>query len=187
MNVSTSTVGLRRRKGNTQNIDDEENAAELKLGSEFQVQQYDHDGNKQELMALNLSEARILIREALKERSRALNPNSYEDDENLGEIDDDTLARNASAPNANEVLRKTLEYLSQFARFRDEPTTEAVEQILKNKDLNLHPFEVAQLGSLDCGDVEEAVTLVPSLHVKQKNIDLERIIDELNKLASPYS
>ena len=69
MNVSTSALGVRRRKVTTQNIDDEENSAVLKLGPEFQLNQITNDGEEQQLIALNLSEARLLIRAALKERN----------------------------------------------------------------------------------------------------------------------
>lgn len=49
--------------------------------------------------------------------------------------------------NQSRVLRKTQEYLSIFARFRDEQTVSAVEHLLKSpENSNLHPFEIAQLG-----------------------------------------
>jgi hypothetical protein len=47
-------------------------------------------------------------------------------------------------------VRKTQEYLSIFARFRDEDTVSAVEHILKTpENAGLHPFEIAQLGTLE--------------------------------------
>ena len=72
MNVSTSALGVRRRKVATQNIDDEENSAVLKLGPEFQLDQITNQGEKQKLIALNVSEARLLIRAALKERKNLI-------------------------------------------------------------------------------------------------------------------
>ncbi|CDK25452.1 unnamed protein product [Kuraishia capsulata CBS 1993] len=189
MNVSTSTVATRRRRA-AKSADDEENAADLKLGPEFQLEQVDHSGSAQPLITLNLSEARILIRAALKERKDMINSANGEEinpDENDDNIDDDALAKVASAPGANEVLRKSLDYLSTFARFKDDQTCTAVEQLLRAPENEvLHPFEIAQLGSLACEDIDEATTLIPSLNLKKDDIDLQRILDELNRLENPY-
>ena len=46
MNVSTSALGVRRRKPTTQNIDDEENASTLLLGPEFQLTQLTNSGEE---------------------------------------------------------------------------------------------------------------------------------------------
>ncbi|ODV95658.1 hypothetical protein PACTADRAFT_50355 [Pachysolen tannophilus NRRL Y-2460] len=208
MNISTSTFGTRRRRRASQTIDDEENAAELKLGPEFQIDQMDHQGNHQKLITLNLSEARILIREALKVRRRQMRKDRGEPEFNgqgqggengnnqdgVGNIDiddddddDETLANVALAPSANEVLRKTMDYLSTFSRFKDDQTVGAVESLLKgpeNKDL--HPFEIAQLGSLDLEESEEALSLIPSLNNKKSKRELQTILDELHRLERPY-
>lgn len=46
------------------------------------------------------------------------------------------------------IVRKTQEYLSTFARFKDEQTVSDVEHLLKGpENANLHPFEIAQLGT----------------------------------------
>ncbi|GME72301.1 unnamed protein product [Ambrosiozyma monospora] len=200
MNISTSTVATRRRKARSNQQDEEENAAELKLGPEFQIEQINHYGVPQPLMALNLSEARILIREALKERMELLTkmnggqpilPDTVKNEDGssaASDPDDDTLAKMATGPGANEVLRKTLDHLSTFARFKDAETCTAAENLLKSSENSgLHPFEIAQLGSLACEDVDEAVTLIPSLNDKKDNIDLQRILDELNRLETNYS
>ncbi|ANZ76273.1 BA75_01976T0 [Komagataella pastoris] len=185
MNVSTSTVGARRRRAKQQ-VDDEENATLLRLGPEFALKQYDHDGNEHDLIALSLSESRLLIREALKARSRARNGGVDLESSN-GEIDDDELAKVTSGAVANGVVKKTLDYLNTFARFKDEETCTAVDQLLHNSsDCSvLHPFEIAQLSSLGCEDVDEAITLIPSLASK-KEVNLQRILDELNRLEDPY-
>ena len=52
-------------------MEEEENAATLQLGQEFQLRQINHQGEEEELIALNLSEARLVIKEALIERRRA--------------------------------------------------------------------------------------------------------------------
>ncbi|KAG7813585.1 hypothetical protein KL921_001131 [Ogataea angusta] len=189
MNISTSTVASRRRRARSALQEDEENAAELKLGPEFQLEQIDNYGNETKLVALNVSEARILIRAALQERMAMVQKLGGQD---LGfateNPDDETLARMATAPGANEVLRKTLDYLSTFARFKDAETCTAVEALLKSSENSvLHPFEAAQLGSLACEDIDEAVTLIPSLNEKKDEVDLQRILDELNRLEANYS
>lgn len=67
MNISTSTIPRRRRKPN-QSITDEEDASILKLGPEFDLHQINHDGKDSTLITLNLSETRLLINAALKQR-----------------------------------------------------------------------------------------------------------------------
>lgn len=191
MNVSTSAVVTRRRGGRAHQPEDEENASELKLGPEFQLEQVDHNGNSSKLITLNLSEARILIREVLKERMEMvskLNGIEIDTSDPSVEPDDDQLAKLSTAPGANEILRKTLDHLAMFSRFKDAETCTAVETLLKNEENSiLHPFEIAQLGSLSCEDVDEAVTLIPSLNDKKDDIDLQRILDELNRMESNYS
>lgn len=68
MNVPVSTVQTRRR---LKKVEEEENAATLQLGQEFQMRQLNHQGEEEELIALNLSETRLVIKEALVERRKA--------------------------------------------------------------------------------------------------------------------
>lgn len=211
---NSSAPAVRRRAGKPA-PEDEENAAELKLGPEFGLVQFNSRGEEEELIALNQSEARILIRSALKERKRIMKPNGQfrkgvlsgdgvpaedEDDyqlegENDGHAhaddddddDNDEIAKAAIAAGANEVLKKTLDHLSIFARFRDAETCSAVEQILKNPDTQvLHPFERAQLGSLACDDADEAKTLIPSLASKMADAEIQTILNQLSRLETPY-
>ena len=117
MNLSTSSVITRRRGGKASQPEDEENASELKLGPEFQLEQIGHDGEVHKLIALNLSEARILIRTALKERAETMSKYTGVEIEGLdgsGEPEDEQLAKLTAAPAANEILRKTLEHLALF-------------------------------------------------------------------------
>lgn len=193
MNISTAAGVQRRRGGQVNRPEDEVNAAELKLGPEFQLKQIDNHGEPSKLITLNLSEARILIRAALKERINVVQSMKGEDQEDKdkmdtdNDMDDETLVRMATTPGANEVLIKTLKYLSTFSRFKDAETCTAAETLLKSEEnSSLHPFEVAQLGSLACEDTDEAITLIPSLNDKKDKVDLERILDELNRLETNY-
>ncbi|KAK6457173.1 HRDC-like protein [Scheffersomyces xylosifermentans] len=187
MNISTSALGVRRRKAATQNIDDEENAAVLKLGPEFQLTQITNSGEQEQLIALNLSEARLLIRAALKERKNKSNRNreydDNEDDEN--EKEDEISNMELAGPNSNEIMHKTLNYLTNFARFKNSSSTETVEKLLNDFSLSasepLHPFELANLGTLECEDAEEAKSLIPSLVHKVSDVQLQTLLTELRK------
>jgi DNA-directed RNA polymerase II subunit RPB4 len=197
MNVSTSTAGVRRRTAKAHQ-GEEENAATLNLGAEFDVHQIGHDGEVSDLITLNLSEARILIRSALKMRKKVMTPNGEFkdvsevdmadlDDDNGDDDDNNEIAKAAIAVGANEVLKKTLDYLSVFSRFRDTETVAAVEALLKApENSDLHPFEIAQLGSLSCDDVDEAKTLIPSLSNKKSDEELQNILNQLSRLETPY-
>ncbi|QHS74119.1 DNA-directed RNA polymerase II subunit RPB4 [Saccharomyces paradoxus] len=221
MNVSTSTFQTRRRR--LKKVEEEENAATLQLGQEFQLKQLNHQGEEEELIALNLSEARLVIKEALIERRRAFkrsqkkhkkkhlkheNANDEttaveeedddldEDDVNAGDDDFmhsetrekelesiDVLLEQTTGGN-NKDLKNTMQYLTNFSRFRDQETVGAVIQLLKST--GLHPFEVAQLGSLACDTADEAKTLIPSLNNKISDDELERILKELSNLETLY-
>lgn len=184
MNVSTSTLGVRRRKPNSQNIDDEENASLLKLGPEFQLTQITNSGEREQLIALNLSEARLLIRAALKERKSKQERKEVDDDEE-NEREDEIANIELAGPNSNEVVHKTLNYLSTFSRFKNSSSTETVEKLLNdfNAQANepLHPFELAQLGNLESEDAEEAKSLIPSLATKVSDMQLKTLLTELRK------
>lgn len=198
MNISTSTIAQGRRKP-TQNIIDDEDASELKLGPEFDITQITHDGTETPLITLNLSETRLLINTALRQRRREENAGNDMDDVEDNDNDDEE-----DFSNSNEVLRKTQEYLSIFARFRDEQTVSAVEHLLKSpENANLHPFEVAQLGkfrhkkfaialrnrsnsvgSLACEEAEEAKTLIASLGDKKSDQELQVLLDQVSHTSA---
>ncbi|CAD6630227.1 AMH_1a_G0028290.mRNA.1.CDS.1 [Saccharomyces cerevisiae] len=221
MNVSTSTFQTRRRR--LKKVEEEENAATLQLGQEFQLKQINHQGEEEELIALNLSEARLVIKEALVERRRAFkrsqkkhkkkhlkheNANDEttaveDEDDNLDEddvnADDDDFMHSETREKElesidvlleqttggnNKDLKNTMQYLTNFSRFRDQETVGAVIQLLKST--GLHPFEVAQLGSLACDTADEAKTLIPSLNNKISDDELERILKELSNLETLY-
>ncbi|ODV79826.1 RNA polymerase II fourth largest subunit [Suhomyces tanzawaensis NRRL Y-17324] len=186
MNVSTSALGVRRRKATSQNIDDEENAALLKLGPEFQLKQITNSGEEEQLIALNLSEARLLIRAALKERKNKNSKNrEFEEDDEENEKEDEIENMNLAGPNSNEIMHKTLNYLSNFARYKNSSSTETVEKLLNDFSAlvaePLHPFELAQLGTLECEDAEEAKSLIPSLANKVSDVQLQSLLTELRK------
>lgn len=220
MNVSTSALGVRRRKVATQNIDDEENSAVLKLGPEFQLDQITNQGEKQKLIALNVSEARLLIRAALKERKKsnnkkksvnrnggidAMDEDSHhnnnhnnhhhqdgmdrdvdeDDEDDIDEKEDEISNIDLAGPNSNEVVHKTLNYLTNFSRFKNTSSVETVEKLLNDFSEHcnepLHPFELAQLGTLECEDSEEAKSLIPSLTNKVSDVQLQTLLTELRK------
>ncbi|RCK67047.1 DNA-directed RNA polymerase II subunit RPB4 [Candida viswanathii] len=227
MNVSTSALGVRRRKVATQNIDDEENSAVLKLGPEFQLDQITNQGEKQKLIALNVSEARLLIRAALKERKKSSNKkkknsngllsngrnggidamdedahrhagdgidtgdvggngdDDEEEDDDVDEKEDEISNIELAGPNSNEVVHKTLNYLTNFSRFKNTSSVETVEKLLNDFSEHcnepLHPFELAQLGTLECEDSEEAKSLIPSLTNKVSDVQLQTLLTELRK------
>ena len=252
MNVSTSALGVRRRKVTTQNIDDEENSAVLKLGPEFQLNQITNDGEEQQLIALNLSEARLLIRAALKERKHNKNKNKTrkkggndnssnsgnknrlngnhntnvgdinggngdsnidgnnisnnndkdingdrqnkgnnddnddDDDDDDEDMKEDEISNmELAGPNSNEIVHKTLNFLTNFARFKNRSSCETVEKLLNDFSEHcnepLHPFELAQLGTLECEDPEEAKSLIPSLQNKVSDVQLQTLLTELRK------
>lgn len=186
MNVSTSALGVRRRKPKSQNIDDEENAALLKLGPEFQITQITNSGDTEQLIALNLAEARLLIRAALKERKNKGENKEFGDDEDEENQREDEIANiELAGPNSNEIVHKTLNYLSTFSRFKNASSTETVEKLLNDFSSQasepLHPFELAQLGNLECEDAEEARSLIPSLGSKVTDTQLKTLLTELRK------
>ena len=99
MNISTSTIAQSRRKP-TQNIIDDEDASELRLGPEFSIHQISHDNVETPLITLNLSETRLLINAALKERRRQENGGDLGDaDGNDNDEDEDFSNSNEYVPN----------------------------------------------------------------------------------------
>ncbi|EGV62776.1 RNA polymerase B [Yamadazyma tenuis] len=185
MNVSTSAFGVRRRKPTSQ-VDDEENAATLKLGQEFQLHQLTNSGETEQLIALNTSEARLLIRAALKERkNKGKRPMDIEDDDDENGKEDEISNLDLAGPNSNEIIQKTLNYLATFGRFKNSSSTETVEKLLADFGSSasdpLHPFEIAQLGTLECDDSEEAKSLIPSLTNKVTDTQLQNLLNELRK------
>lgn len=185
MNVSTSALGVRRRKATTQNIDDEENAATLKLGPEFQLTQITNSGEDEQLIALNSLEARLLIRAALKERRQKTQNGPSFDDDDENDKEDEIANMDLAGPNSNEIMHKTLNYLLSFARFKNSLSTETIEKLLNDFSSlvlePLHPFELAQLGTLECEDAEEAKLLIPSLAGKVLDVQLQTLLTELRK------
>ncbi|ANB11434.1 DNA-directed RNA polymerase II subunit RPB4 [Sugiyamaella lignohabitans] len=88
MNISTSTIQQRRRRP-TQNVIEEEDASQLKLGPEFDIKQITHDGLETPLITLNLSETRLLINAALKQRNKEANGANFDGDLENNDDDED--------------------------------------------------------------------------------------------------
>ncbi|CEP64475.1 DNA-directed RNA polymerase II subunit RPB4 LALA0_S11e05006g [Lachancea lanzarotensis] len=197
MNISTSTFSTKRR--GLKKVEEEENAATLQLGEEFQLTQVNHQGQEEELIALNLSEARLVIKESLELRKRLFKQWNKRDDtmETDDDVDGDAHTQShekelqnidklleTTTGGNNQALKQTMVYLTNFSRFKDQETVTAVTQLLQST--NLHPFEISQLGSLSCEDADEAKTLIPSLGNKISDDDLERILKELSNLETLY-
>lgn len=196
MNISTSTISTKRH--GLRRVIEEESAATLQLGEEFQLRQINHQGQEEDLIALNLSEARLVIKEALQNRKKLLKQWKNQDELSVDDEQDDdhhnqTQEKELQSINAllekttggqNQALKQTMVYLTNFSRFRDQETVTAVTQLLQST--GLHPFEIAQLGSLACEDADEAKTLIPSLNNKISDEDLERILKELSNLETLY-
>lgn len=175
---------LRRRRRNPSL--EEEDATKLMFGPDFEMDKYHPEHTN--AVPLNLSQTRLLIQTAMQQRNKdTLGPNAPQELQNA-------IAGTASAgageaeeegfEGANEVLRKTQEYLATFARFRDEQTATAVDRLLDStENSNLHPFEIAQLGSLVCDDAEEAKSLIPSLSVKKSDEELQVLLDHLRRFG----
>ncbi|KAL8795523.1 MAG: hypothetical protein Q9195_001944 [Heterodermia aff. obscurata] len=106
---------------------------------------------------LTLSEARLLINAVMSHRK---NPPSNKE---------------------GDVFNKTTDYLDIFARFKAKENIEAVEQMLDTRT-ELVYFERSQLGSLCCETAEEAKLLIPSLHAKITDDDLQDLLDNIMRL-----
>lgn len=166
-----SAAAFRARRQPTGRVSEEEDATKLEFGPEFTPPQFGPDGEEEALYALNLSETRLLINASLQQRQEG-------NGSNLNDDEDEDFA------DSNEVLRKTREYLSSFARFKDEQTVNAVEHLLKSpENAELHPFEISQLGNLLCDDAEEAKTLIPTLAFKKSDEDLQVLLDQLRRFS----
>ncbi|ONH66256.1 DNA-directed RNA polymerase II subunit RPB4 [Cyberlindnera fabianii] len=86
--------------------------------------------------------------------------------------------RTAAQSNEEEENAAMLQLGSEFA---------VKQNVLKAPENgNLHPFEIAQLGSLACDDVDEAKTLIPSLVGKKTDEELQSILNQLSRLETPY-
>ena len=83
-----------------------------------------------------------------------------EDEDEIDEKEDEISNIELAGPNSNEVVHKTLNYLTNFSRFKNTSSVETVEKLLNDFSEHcnepLHPFELAQLGTLECEDSEEA-------------------------------
>ncbi|GMM52766.1 DNA-directed RNA polymerase II subunit [Starmerella bacillaris] len=166
----SAAVFRARREGHGK-VHEEEDATKLEFGPEFSFPSNEPEAAGGDLYALSLSETRYLLNTCMASRHEETATGQNEEDEE-------------DFANSNEVLRKTREYLSVFARFKDEQTIDAVEHLLKSpENSGLHPFEIAQLANLMCDDAEEAKTLIPSLAFKKSDEDLQVLLDQLRRFT----
>ncbi|KAF2231549.1 polymerase II polypeptide D [Viridothelium virens] len=127
--------------------------------AEEQVGQSLSLGEFQNVQSLSLSAARMILHAMINHRQKGSKDGSI-------------------AMPETETLNKTLDYLELFARFKDQETTQSVENILGNYD-ELDTFEKSQLASLCCVEVDEAKTLIPSLANKISDADLKDLLDQI--------
>ncbi|KAM9887678.1 hypothetical protein OXX69_013262, partial [Metschnikowia pulcherrima] len=92
-----------------------------------------------------------------------------DEEEEENEREDEIANIELAGPNSNEIVHKTLNYL------------EALNDFGSHASEPLHPFELAQLGNLECEDAEEAKSLIPSLTNKVSDVQLKTLLTELRK------
>ncbi|KAL6930765.1 uncharacterized protein HGUI_01322 [Hanseniaspora guilliermondii] len=140
MNVSTSTVASNRRRirkqaneafanplnsinnnsiNNNLNNMEEENTGYLKFGDEFKLIQVNHNLEEEMLTCLNLSEARLIIRESLLERHKLMknikNQNNKKDDDENADFQFEQIFSNAQSQEQElENIDKLLEYSTGY-------------------------------------------------------------------------
>ncbi|KAJ3351301.1 DNA-directed RNA polymerase II subunit rpb4 [Entophlyctis luteolus] len=142
---------------------DDEDAAQLKFGKEFQDAQ-----------ALLIAEVKVLL-DANDEKRRT-------------EGDDDASASASIASSefvSDSIKRKTVEYCEKFSRFTDKQTIKEIRQLFPSD--KFHQFEAAQLANLGCETVDEAKTLIPrqDLAKREDELDdnqLQDILDQMSNL-----
>ena len=78
----------------------------------------------------------------------------------------------------SQVFLKTLAYTQRLAHFKNRETIRALRQLLSSKPL--HKFELAQLGNLCPDTAEEAKGLLPSLHNKLDDGELDEILKDMH-------
>lgn len=85
---------------------------------------------------------------------------------------------------SNPMLMKAKEYTSRFANMSNKATVQKIREMLAERQLS--EFELAQLASLNPGEVDEARALVPSLQDKERLSDTEvqQMLQELTAFVS---
>lgn len=141
MNVSTSTVASNRRRirkqaneafanplnsinnniNNNLNNMEEENTGYLKLGDEFKLIQVNHNLEEEMLTCLNLSEARLIIRESLLERHKLMkNIKDQSNNDESSEFQFEQIFSNAQSQEQElENIDKLLEYSTGYTNSID--------------------------------------------------------------------
>lgn len=82
-------------------------------------------------------------------------------------------------PNRN--ITKMLEYLDEFARFRETDSNAGLERLFDARP-ELSHWERSQLANLCCDSADEAKTLIPSIGAKIGDQDLHEMLQEITKL-----
>ena len=81
-----------------------------------------------------------------------------------------TCSQAPSDPLGSEFL-EAYKHVNQVSTFKSAADVKGARIELENPELQLAPFEVAQLGNLCPSDAEEARALIPSLNREGRHID----------------
>mmetsp|Transcript_14753 Transcript_14753/g.20599 ORF Transcript_14753/g.20599 Transcript_14753/m.20599 type:complete len:133 (+) Transcript_14753:315-713(+) len=84
----------------------------------------------------------------------------------------------------SEVFRKTLKYTQQLSHFKTKQSANEVRALLTRKDL--FPFEIASMANLVPGTADEARSLIPTLHDKLEDAEIEEILNDMKAYESKY-
>ncbi|KAF3779674.1 DNA-directed RNA polymerase II subunit 4, partial [Nymphaea thermarum] len=155
--------------------EEEENAAELKIGEGFQPSAGSHVFCSSILvLALDtFALAEFLKAKCLMNCEVALIlDHKYEQ-----------LQQTAEDPTTqiSQVFEKSLQYVKRFSRYRNPDAVRQVREILSR--YQLAEFELCVLGNLCPETVEEAIAMVPSIKTKGRTHDDDAIEKMLNDLA----
>ncbi|RKP01694.1 hypothetical protein CXG81DRAFT_25663 [Caulochytrium protostelioides] len=78
-----------------------------------------------------------------------------------------------------DIITRTHAYCERFSRLASRETIKEVRALFPSA---MHPFDFAQLANLGCETVEEALSLIPSLHGVMDHESLQRLLDDLASL-----
>eukprot|EP01135_Chromosphaera_perkinsii_P000641 Nk52_evm8s147 gene=Nk52_evmTU8s147 len=136
-------------------VADEEDAAELKFGKEYQ-----------NVPCMLTAEVQFLL-EARKE--------AYERAVSSGNDDGDEQKLALS-----HVFNQTFDYVKTVSKYRNKESVRELRNLLIKK--NFHEYEIAALANLCPDTAEEAKALIPSLDVRFEDDDLQETLDDIKNL-----
>ncbi|KAL9278980.1 DNA-directed RNA polymerase II subunit 4 [Arabidopsis thaliana] len=144
--------------------EEEENAAELKIGDEFL-----------KAKCLMNCEVSLILEHKFEQLQQISEDPMNQVSESMLNIVEEVMF----AP--CRVFEKSLQYVKRFSRYKNPDAVRQVREILSRYQLT--EFELCVLGNLCPETVEEAVAMVPSLKTKGRAHDDEAIEKMLNDLS----